>query len=33
VEETKNYDENVENWNNAMVGEFLHDVLDSEEED
>ena len=33
VEETKNYDKNVANWNNAMVGEFLHDVFDSEEED
>ena len=33
VEEAKKFDENVENWSNAMVGEFLHDVFDSEEED
>ena len=33
MEETKNYDENDENWNNAMVGEFLDDVFDSEDED
>ena len=33
MEETKKYDEYVENWNNAMVGEFLDDVFDSEDED
>ena len=33
VEEPKNYDENDENWNNAMVGEFLDKVSDSEDDD
>ena len=34
VEETPNNDdENVENLNNAMVGEFLDNAFDSEDED
>ena len=34
VEETTNNDDvNFENLNNAMVGEFLDDAFDSEDED
>ena len=32
-ETTNNDDENFENLNNAMVGEFLDDAFNSEDED